>query len=526
MLRTKSPDFERSMVIKMKAVVIEDEALIREGLCKLMGKMFPEIEIAAVAGNGREGLSCIERYRPDLVITDIRMPVMDGLTMLTEVKEQGMNPKVIVLTAYSEFSYARQAVKLGVYDYVIKPVDVQEFVETIRKIQNLWEQEKRRTPDTMGNLENIASGILYGVSSPDEAVAAFLDRKYGIRPDTDLLLLLVYMGDDFESGRGKKRREMARILQSKETDYCLVDMEYDRAILVLLYHYPSRQEMERWYQNQILFQKRDKKEQNISYGMLEVQGIGAIRAGYQQLLPYMDWTIVLGDDVLISYPRITEIQTEICVYPVELENRMKAAICTGDVEMVRAAADRFCACFPGGHVYQPKEIKESYVRFQWAMINIAKEVGFVEYRKIDQQGLLHAIMGAKTRQELRKNFEELFSYMDGAVKGTEAVSLAVKKAQGMIHEFYADGITLNEIADKLNLTQEYLGAQFHREIGENFSAYIRNYRMLKAKELLIGTQLKQYEIAEKVGYTDAKYFARVFRECVGMSPAEYRKSNR
>lgn len=96
----------------------------------------------------------------------------------------------------------------------------------------------------------------------------------------------------------------------------------------------------------------------------------------------------------------------------------------------------------------------------------------------------------------------------------------------MIHEFYTDGITLSEIADRLNLTQEYLGAQFHKELGENFSAYIRNYRLSKAKELLIGTQLKQYEIAEKVGYADAKYFARVFKEYVGMSPAEYRKSNR
>ena len=135
-------------------------------------------------------------------------------------------------------------------------------------------------------------------------------------------------------------------------------------------------------------------------------------------------------------------------------------------------------------------------------------------------------MGAKTEKELQGSMEGLFACMSMTGRGMEAVSLAVKKAQSIIHEFYADGITLSEIADRLNLSQEYLGTQFHREVGENFSAYIRNYRLLKAKELLIGTQLKQYEIAEKVGYADAKYFARVFKECVGMSPAEYRKSNR
>lgn len=179
-----------------------------------------------------------------------------------------------------------------------------------------------------------------------------------------------------------------------------------------------------------------------------------------------------------------------------------------------------------GHVYSPKEIKESYVRFQWSILNIAKEVGCIDYKRIDQKKLLNSIMNAKTEEELKKTFEELVCCMRFQEKETEAVSLAVKKAQSMIHEFYADGITLNQIADRLNLTQEYLGAQFHKEIGENFSTYIRNYRLAKAKELLIGTQLKQYEISEKVGYTDAKYFARVFKECVGLSPAEYRKSNR
>ena len=120
------------------------------------------------------------------------------------------------------------------------------------------------------------------------------------------------------------------MLSQKGVKYCLVDMEYDKSILVLIYGYPSRTEIERWYQNQILFQKRGGGEQDVSCGMLEVPAAGRIREGYQELLPYMDWNIVLGDDVLISYPRIADIQTEICIYPVELENQVKAAICMGE----------------------------------------------------------------------------------------------------------------------------------------------------------------------------------------------------
>ena len=94
----------------------------------------------------------------------------------------------------------------------------------------------------------------------------------------------------------------------------------------------------------------------------------------------------------------------------------------------------------------------------------------------------------------------------------------------MIHEFYQSGITLDEIALKLNVTPEYLSMQFHKEVGETYSSYMKNYRVSKAKELLVGTQMKQYEIARQVGYADSKYFGKVFRECTGYSPAEYRKT--
>ncbi|MDE6845990.1 MAG: response regulator [Lachnospiraceae bacterium] len=510
----------------MKAVVVEDEILIREGLCRLLNKMFPEILVAGVASNGQEGLVCIEENRPDLVITDIKMPGMNGLEMLSRVQDLGMFPKVIILTAYSEFTYAQQAVKLGVCDYIIKPVVVQEFVQTISKIQNLYEQEQKRTPDTMGNLENIISGVLHGVTILDGQMEEFIDKRYGISDHTNFIEILIYMGDCFDEQRKRKRHEMNRILQQKEIAYCLVDIEYDKVAVAVIYGYSSRQEIERWYQNQVLFQKREKWEEKISYGMLEVNGIAAIREGYQTMLSYMDWSIVLGDDILISYPRIADIQTEICIYPVELENQMKAAICTGEKDKIRKVIEQFYDYFKNGKVYLPKEVKESYVRFLWSMINIAKEVDCIDYKQIDQKQILNRIMSAKTVDELKNTYDELFEHMRVSLKEAEGISLAVRKAQSMIHEFYTDGITLSEIADRMNLTQEYLGAQFHKELGENFSSYIRNYRLSKAKELLIATQLKQYEIAEKVGYTDAKYFARVFKECVGMSPAEYRKSNR
>ena len=346
----------------MKAVVVEDELLIKEGLCRLLNKMFPEIEVAGVAGNGQEGLASIEKNKPDLVITDIKMPGMDGLEMLSKVRDLGMAPKVIILTAYSEFTYAQQAVKLGVYDYIIKPVVVQEFVQTIRKIQNLCEQEQKRTPEAMGSLENIISGILHGVTVLDEQMKDFLYKRYGISENTNFIELLTYMGDSYAAQKRRKRYNMDRILQQKGIEYCLIDMEYDRVGVAVIYGYSSRHEIERWYQNQVFFQKREKREQKIGYGMIEVSSVMTIREGYQKLLSYMDWSIVLGDDILISYPQVANIQTEICIYPVELENHMKIAICTGENEKIRRVIEQFYDYFKSGKAYLPKEVKSSLQR--------------------------------------------------------------------------------------------------------------------------------------------------------------------
>lgn len=150
--------------------------------------------------------------------------------------------------------------------------------------------------------------------------------------------------------------------------------------------------------------------------MTEVVGAKDIREGYQTLLPYMDWNIVLGDDVLISYPKIADVQTEICIYPVELENQMKTAVCTGEIERIQEITNRFQAYFLNGKMYLPKEIKESYVRFQWAILNIAKEVGCIDYQQVDQKNLLDHIMGAKTEEELHRSFEGLFRHMSALGK--------------------------------------------------------------------------------------------------------------
>ena len=118
----------------MKIIVVEDEPKSREGILNILARD-TEYEVAAVCGNGKEGLEAVKEHRPDLVISDIKMPVMGGLEMLEGILKEGIEVQAVLLTGYSEFEYARRALKLQVVEYVLKPLEVEGFLEVLRKVE-------------------------------------------------------------------------------------------------------------------------------------------------------------------------------------------------------------------------------------------------------------------------------------------------------------------------------------------------------------------------------------------------------
>ena len=289
---------------------------------------------------------------------------------------------------------------------------------------------------------------------------------------------------------------------------------------MIVYRYEHAQDFERWIQCQLLKQVTS----FASMGYTEINGLDKIAAGLEMVFPYMDWNISFEDDILISFPKITKVQTALCVYPKEIETQMKIAICASDNQKGMELMKEFSDSFRDGKVYNPHDIKECYVRFIWAIIEIAKDVGYSNISSIPQQKLLEQIMNAKSRTELSQACDMIIDLIIRNDTENSSENLIIKRAKSMIHEFYHTGITLDEIASRLNITPEYLGTQFHRETGTTFSTYIKNYRISKAKELLLGTSLKLYEIADRVGYSDPKYFSKVFRDATGQLPADYRKT--
>lgn len=505
----------------MKVLIVEDEIRIREGVRKLLLKMRPGCEVVGEAEDGEEGLRLLKALKPDIVITDIRMSKMDGLQMMNEAFKEGIGARAIVLSAYSEFEYARQAMKLGVTEYLLKPISVNDFSQALENVELQVEKGRQEKPAKIGTLEQILRDFVNGRIDMDEEVSSYLERRYKMTREQEFILVCVYLGSNYRANRNEAVKTLRHAFSFySELSYCILDYEYRKLLVVVVYHFQDSHDLERFMQQQIL----NRRTKGGVFGWMKVEGVRELKMGVDSLYPYMDWNISFDEEILISYPKITHVQTVPCIYPIEMETRMKVLICTDDWEKAKELTKKFHTCFQDGKIYAPREIKECYVRFLWAMIGIAKELGYINQEKLEQQKLLERIMEAKQREELIEVTDYLLENIKPEKPEEEIIHLSVKRVKSMIHEFYQSGITLEEIAAKLNVTPEYLGTQFHKEMGVTFSSYMKNFRINKAKELLCSTSLKLYEIAGKVGYSDSKYFSKVFRETTGQLPAEYRKT--
>lgn len=505
----------------MRFLIVEDEIRIREGIRRLLPKLDMDNQVAGEAENGEQGLALIRQEKPDVIITDVKMPVMDGLAMLEQAYQEGCTAKAIVLSAYSEFEYARSALRLGVTEYLLKPINLKDFFGAVERVKKQMEKDRQSQPDTIGGLDQVVRNILNGDLNLEDEVLGYLKERFGIARNSPLALLVVYFETWTEEKRTEFLKKIRMILAEKPGIlYCVQEDKKQREIRLLLYHYKEKDTIKRWIQGHFL--RENEKLHGAAMGWIEVGDICLLRENYEAVERCLEWTIPMGDDVIISYPEIEKIQTELCVYPLEIEEQMRAAVCSGDEKKTEKSLERFQKYFQDQKVYSPQNIKECYVRFFWSMIHFLKESGNLSDEDIDQRELLDQITRAKTRQGLEDAVKKLLNKRKSSKDEIE--NLNVRRAVAMIHEFYKNGITLDEIAGRLGITPEYLGTQFHQELGINFSAYVRKFRIEKAKKLLLGTDMKLYEIAEHTGYSDAKYFSRVFKTETGMLPADYRKS--
>ena len=508
----------------MRIVIVEDEAPIREGMEKILKKLSSSYVLAGKACDGLEGLEVIRREKPDVVIMDIRMPDMDGLTMLEKLREEGVTSKAVILSAYSDFSYAKRAMELGVSNYLLKPVKIQE----LRKVLQQMEEEVREenSQETLLSLENIARSALTGILEKTEETTAALEKKYGVSATEPTALFIVWLDGHYEERKDIVLRILQEVAEHAADFRSIVTAFAERTqCTMVLYHMDTAQDWEEYFDSSVVPMILSNTENKALCVWEECQGFYELEEGRKRIRQLLDWSLALGNEKLISQKRIDGISVSPLKYLPEMSLRLKQAVIKKDEKEFAACYVEFLN-YCRAQTHRPKDIKEACITFLWTILNTAREYISFEENELEVQALLEAVMGAFTWEDIENIMRSLYKkIMLGGNEETGERSPLIQRAEHMIEEYYSQGITMEEVARKLGVSPEYLSRQFKKETGISFTEEIRNVKVEKVKTLLLGTNQNLTQIAAMTGFSDPKYMSKVFKDVVGVLPAEYRQMN-
>jgi len=506
----------------MKILIVEDEVNAREGLGNLLGKLSDNYIVCGKASDGEQGLILAKEYKPDLIFTDIEMPKLNGLDMIGKIKEDGQDPYVIILSGYSDFKYAQKGIKLGVEEYLLKPI-------TYSALKSSMEQIERKF--SLKNDELLVEGI------PKEEILGQvllnkgrnLDKFYkiiesNVKQHENMYLVNLYLRDEYEEKSEfiiKKIYDFMKYYKI-EIFYYSVLKEYNY-LPIFINTTTAFLEFIKMLKYNLLFSLRESGFSSITVSVIHLNGLDEIRSSFNELQRLSKWPIVFGNDEIIYEELISTLKINQCNYPREIENEVLKSIKNNNQARLVDSNEKFSS-YLKANVYDPIDIIDICSKYIFSILTVSKGCNNDFYTELKNEGILDSIKISCTFDELKERLDYVIDKVGEKNDDESTVnSLIVRKAINYIKEYYSDKISLEEIADGMNITPEYLSRLFTKELRKSFSDHLKEFRIEKAKELLTNKKMKIYEIAEKVGYSDSKYFCKVFKEYTGMAPKEYMK---
>lgn len=472
----------------MKMIIVDDERISREGMLDFINwREDYGIEIAGTAANGKEGYELYRAVQPDIVLTDIKMPMMSGIEMAEAIRADDQKVRIVLLSAYSEFSYAQKALKTKVDDYLLKPVEEDELRHIMDRIaaenleQNLSENSKRKF-----------LSVLEGKHDPALCSYRFqvfiLGKEPGCHGARDDLWLMEFheggnvgiaryrMDDEFE-GIGRASRWGFEFVYAGSRVDCPEEIRksYNEAVLI-----------------QYIGQFWELKELD-----------------YMQLTRRREqWNKHEAD-----------IQCEM----IKLADEIRAAIQQQDRARVEATVHRTIHYLSQSQGIDPSCMEEFVMRL---VTRIAQM--FTEFKEI-KASLWEFRMMIQSHDRFQKIKATLMTWLmewAGRVeeKQRQSDTTIVQKVIGIIQQEYSHDINLRMIADRVYLSPNYLGAIFRNATDMYFNDYLVGFRMQKATELLLTSPDKVAKIGEAVGIPNTSYFSSLFKKTFGVTPKEYRRN--
>lgn len=520
----------------MRVLLVDDEYLTREGMRDTVEWTKHDMEVVGQAEDGEQALAMARECHPDLIITDIGMPFMNGLELTEAVLEESPQTNIVLLTCYDEFDYAKQAVKLGVVDYVLKPIDLDYMDRLLDEIAQKHQKQKQKFQ--VAERTRLFGEVLHRHSGLQIDEATF--EHAGLVPNSYYACIMVdILGYNYAKDILFNERELQDYFChfAEQVSECAVEnavfserSSAEGRVVLIVTGENKQQAVIRM--KQICDALRDDLALTNEYSFLCAtdgvsEGIWALQQAYDHCQDVMYYGFLNDEITFIDYSDLKRIQQD--------EGAWLSTDIAGFVECVRTfdrrlieqrvneIMNRIRESGRYSFIYGQMFIASAYSQLTGALKEV--DIDLAEIFKDPIEEYRKAIMAGSLQKQIQGIGEMLGGVCD-YVQGKKGVAshVIVEKARQYINLHFTDyDISLQSVSKAVNMSSCYFSLLFKQESGQSFVSYLTDLRMEKAKQLLQYTNQKAYEIAFAIGYDNQTYFSTLFKKHTGLSTKEFRQ---
>lgn len=514
----------------MKILIVDDEALVRNGLKNSI--LWEELGISQVllAEEGQQALRVAQQEQPEIVLTDVRMPRMDGIELATRLHRQLPNSHLIFMSGYSDKAYLKAAIQLKAVSYVEKPIDPAEIeaavTEAVRLQKELTSNLDAQSIRSRMEKSQLAAAMTrldpQNEASIRKAWSA-LDLPAGNRLWFATVLLQLYGAAEHSimPGMTELLSRLQELAQKKRISF-LYSIQNDNRVLLQLYRETElTRELIAWFTLQLSKSVSARYQYFIAAGM-PVHGLSQISGSYASAMEALNGSfydeinaILLWDDSSAAMPPI---DFDSCI--TAFRNAVTAGDCTSAREVEQALYQNIQK-----QRHLPNDvIKNAYYQFI-SILELVAAKGCVPFSAAQEEHSPWQIVSST------RTVHELHDYLTGLLEEYVRLSRNRSEENELVflmkdfirRNYQRDMLSVREIAEAACLSTAYACTLFKNETGTTINQFISGYRMERAKQLLADPRNKITEIASQLGYSDSNYFGKSFKKLVGLSPTEYRE---
>lgn len=537
-----------------RIMIADDEGIAVESFTYMIREEFKDTCIIESAKTGRSVIELAERFRPDIALMDIRMPGINGIDAIKEIRKRNPGIIFIVISAYDKFGYAKEALSLGVMDYLNKPVNKDVFLDTLRKAMAKVDGEREKRTRELAILEKmetvtpiLENGLVYNLLFQEfsgEDIENF-KKLLEINTNYGYMIALVF-GDSDEGGNmtnvvgtsvriQSQTRDLRDIVKSYISGMVGSVMANKIAIFVPYEKKDSANDADSDDLNELNYNERLEiidlirnmvRRLNTQLDAVFRAGVGTVRPLSQQMTSYNEalesltmttGSVAHAEDLAVG----CEYEDN---YPVDSERAIFEGVKKGELEATLSAANYFFDWMLETYDNYTDDIKLKTLEFVLRAESIAYGISGETYRFRSREDYLKFINRVESYDKLRKWFIDKLTDACHDVKSRKEnrSNGIIDRAKEYIMTHYQKDISLDDVSREVDISPYYFSKLFKEATGDNFIEYLTNLRIDKAKDLLDNTELSMKEICVQVGYANPNYFSRIFKKNVGVTPTEYK----